>query len=241
MTEPNQNPNAPAQPQADQQPQSDEVLTAEEQAQLQELKTKQAEYQARAAAAELELTRQRDALVERRKAEAMRDALAQSGVKFEDGSQDLVLKLAAQEYDLRYDAATGSFSARIDGEPASLTDAMRAVASKYPYLTDRSGELNSTPAAPLSRDSMTREQKIAYIGRHGLESYERLPLTARKPDHQLSFAEYRALPLRERAELVGKYGADWVARLARRDEDERQRLEQLEMKQRIAEQQRRNR
>jgi len=150
------------------------------------------------------------------RAQAHRDAINASGVRFYENA--IAEKLTA-EFDVRVDAE-GVATGVVDGKRVPLERVYQAVAKRWPTIADGRSTRNLKPdtgemKAKSKADFPTMHAKMSFIDEHGLEAWERLPMRSARVVEVRTFSDYVSLPQSAKLELISKHGADWVGRLPR--------------------------
>jgi len=149
-----------------------------------------------------------------RQDEAHRDALLASGVKFYD--PELTSRLTA-DFDIRY-GDDGTATGVVAGKRVGLDKVYQAIAAKYPTIADgrttRGLKADDVPTTK-ARSEMSLQEKMAYVDKHGLEAWERVPAYPMKTVVVKTREDFMSLPIKQRMDLQAEHGEHWLAHLPR--------------------------
>jgi hypothetical protein len=153
----------------------------------------------------------------------VRDAVANSGIKFYLRTSELI-RLMSDEPGVDLSGERP----HLDGKPTDLDTLIRAYADRHSTMLERTREdlqreRETKQGAKSKSELKTWAEKSAYIDKFGLQAFERLPLhpVTNKPLSQMTAAEYAALPRSEKIKHVDHHGADGVARIIAANERNR--------------------
>ncbi len=172
------------------------------------LRTETAEFEAKA----IKLRAENEQLLNLRKqTDAVAEGFKDSGVKFHD--IDAVKVLLAEGGHAITIGDDGKATVAYDGEQLSLAEGLRRFAEDNKFLAD--GRTIRETTRPKSKESFkTREEKMEFINKHGVDAFEALPLRAPHAGPVKCFDDFVKLTLSEKSRLL-REDPDFLRRLPR--------------------------
>jgi hypothetical protein len=151
-------------------------------------------------------------------------AVTESGVTFHCSQKELLSLLSKEENLKLVPSADGTqVFAEVNGEKTDLVKVLQDFALRNRSLTDQRtlrGLVNAGEQIKARSHLADRAEVQAYIARHGLESYEALPMTRPRTSDPLKMTarEYLSLPMSEKARLAGELTELQITRILQRKE-----------------------
>ncbi len=147
--------------------------------------------------------------------EALKAALRDSGVKFHNPEEALILA-----GEITYDENGKAF----DSEGIPLAKSLQELALQKEFLADgrslRSLKEKRAQETPKSKsDFKNLDQKLKFIEAQGIDAWEKLPTRPPldlKGNLPRTFSEWKQLPISERSRLLGIYGPGFVGELQKK-------------------------
>ena len=194
-------------------------MTPAEVLELEKLRTDRAASEARTA----ELQAQNRSL-------KIKDTLAKEidavGVRFHPSAEDIYKLLKAEPGFKVVEGADGDcFHVEIDGQPSSMTEALKRFALNHQTLADgrtlRGLKTDAQQVRSLE-DLPTREDRQQYIAKHGADTIAALPAHPvtkhADPAKTMTCEEYLSLRIGDRAKIAGEVGEAGVSKILKRKE-----------------------